>query len=129
MFYHLIVYLLLGFPSGACGKEPTCQCKRHKRGGFDPDPLEEGMATHSSILVWIIPWTKEPGGLLGTIVHGTAKSHTQLKLLSMHAYLLLWAEWYSCQNSYIDSLNPVAQNVTILGYRVFKKVITLKWSC
>ena len=27
------------------------------------DPLEEGMATHSSILVWEIPWTKEPGGL------------------------------------------------------------------
>ena len=27
------------------------------------DPLEEGMATHSSILAWRIPWTGEPGGL------------------------------------------------------------------
>ena len=27
------------------------------------DPLEEGMATHSSILAWRIPWTEEPGGL------------------------------------------------------------------
>ena len=27
------------------------------------DPLEEGMATHSSILPWRIPWTGEPGGL------------------------------------------------------------------
>ena len=27
------------------------------------DPLEKGMATHSSILVWSIPWTEEPGGL------------------------------------------------------------------
>ena len=27
------------------------------------DPLEKGMATHSSILAWRIPWTKEPGGL------------------------------------------------------------------
>ena len=27
------------------------------------DPLEEGMATHSSILIWRIPWTEEPGGL------------------------------------------------------------------
>ena len=27
------------------------------------DPLEEGMATHSSILVWRIPRTEEPGGL------------------------------------------------------------------
>ena len=28
------------------------------------DPLEEGMATHSSILAWRILWTEEPGGLL-----------------------------------------------------------------
>ena len=27
------------------------------------DPLEKGMATHSSILAWRIPWAKEPGGL------------------------------------------------------------------
>ena len=27
------------------------------------DPLEEGLATHSSILAWRIPWTEEPGGL------------------------------------------------------------------
>ena len=27
------------------------------------DPLEKGMATHFSILVWRIPWTEEPGGL------------------------------------------------------------------
>ena len=27
------------------------------------DPLEEEMATHSSILAWGIPWTEEPGGL------------------------------------------------------------------
>ena len=27
------------------------------------DPLEEGMAAHSSILVWRIPWTEEAGGL------------------------------------------------------------------
>ena len=27
------------------------------------DPLEKGMATHSNILAWIIPWTEEPGGL------------------------------------------------------------------
>ena len=27
------------------------------------DPLEKGMATHSSILAWEMPWTEEPGGL------------------------------------------------------------------
>ena len=36
-------------------------------------PLEEGMATHSSILAWRIAWTEEPGRL-----HGVTKSQTQL---------------------------------------------------
>ena len=30
------------------------------------DTLEKGMATHSSILVWKIPWTEEPGRLQST---------------------------------------------------------------
>ena len=30
------------------------------------DPLERGMATHSSILAWRIPWTEEPAGLQST---------------------------------------------------------------
>ena len=30
------------------------------------DPLEDGMATHSSILAWRIPWTEETGGLQST---------------------------------------------------------------
>ena len=36
--------------------------------------LEKGMAAHSSILAWEMPWTEEPGGL----VHGVTKSRTQL---------------------------------------------------
>ena len=39
------------------------------------DPLEKGMATHSSILAWRIPWTEEPGG---NTVHEVTKSGTQL---------------------------------------------------
>ena len=38
------------------------------------DPLEEEMATHSSILVLEIPWTKEPGGLHTD--YGVAESRT-----------------------------------------------------
>ena len=30
------------------------------------DPMEEGVATHSSILAWRIPWAEEPGGLQST---------------------------------------------------------------
>ena len=35
------------------------------------DPLEKGMATHSSILAWRIPWTEEPWP---AVVHGVAQS-------------------------------------------------------
>ena len=45
------------------------------------DPLEEGMATHSSILAWRIPLTEEPGGLLSI----RSQSQTQMKRLSTHA--------------------------------------------
>ena len=39
------------------------------------DPLEQAMATHSSVLGWRIPRTEEPGGL--PTVHGVAKSQTR----------------------------------------------------
>ena len=39
------------------------------------DPLEKGMATHSSILAWKIPWTEEPGVVT---IHGVTESQTQL---------------------------------------------------
>ena len=39
------------------------------------DPLEKGMATHSRILAWRIPWMEKPWW---AIVHGLAKSWTQL---------------------------------------------------
>ena len=41
---------------------------------FQEDPLEKGMAPHSSILAWRIPLTEEPGG---ATVCGVAKSLTQ----------------------------------------------------
>ena len=37
------------------------------------DPLEERMATHSSLLAWRIPWTEEPGR---ATIHGVTKSRT-----------------------------------------------------
>ena len=41
---------------------PTMQETRIPSLGRE-DPLEEEMATHSSVLAWRIPWTEEPGGL------------------------------------------------------------------
>ena len=55
--------LRYGFPGGSDSKESACNA-----GDLDlipglEDPLEEGVATHSSILAWRIPRTEKPGGL------------------------------------------------------------------
>ena len=52
-----------GSPGGSVVKNsPAVQETRVQSLGRE-DPLEEGMATHSSIPAWRIPWTEEPGGL------------------------------------------------------------------
>ena len=52
-----------GFPGGSVVKNlPAMQETQVQYLGGE-DPLEEGMATHSSILVWRIPWAVELGGL------------------------------------------------------------------
>ena len=56
-FINTSVYISKGFPDG---KESACNAGDPDLGR--KDPLEKGMATHSSILAWRIPWT-EPGGL------------------------------------------------------------------
>ena len=55
--------LSLGFPGDSDGKESACSAG--DLGSFlgREDPLEKGMATHSSILAWRILQTEEPGGL------------------------------------------------------------------
>ena len=56
-----------GFPGGTSGKELPANARDIKTLVWplgQNDPLKDGMATHSSILAWRIPWTEEPGGLL-----------------------------------------------------------------
>ena len=49
------------------------------------DPLEEGMATHSSILAWRLPWTEEPGGV--------TKSQTWLSNWAQHTRWMWMCEY------------------------------------
>ena len=53
----------MGFPGGSDGKESACSAGNQVQCLGQEDPLEEGMAMHSSILAWRIPGTEEPGGL------------------------------------------------------------------
>ena len=56
------MYVLV-FPGGSDDKESACNAEGWVRSLGQEDPLEKGMAKHSSILAWKIPSTKEPGGL------------------------------------------------------------------
>ena len=57
------IYICIGFPSSPAVKNlPEMQETQVQSLGWK-DPLEEGMATHSSILAWRIPWTEKPVGL------------------------------------------------------------------
>ena len=50
-----------GFLGGSDGKESACNVG--DLGSIPEDSLAKGLATHSSVLAWRIPWTEKPGGL------------------------------------------------------------------
>ena len=62
------------------------------------DPLEEGMAPHSSVLAWKIPWTEEPGGLQSMGLLRTRLSdftfafhlHALKKEMATHSSVFAW---------------------------------------
>ena len=63
--YILYIHMHMGLPRWLSGKESACKYRRNRRHRFDPwvrKPLEEEMATHSSILAWKIPCTGKPVG-------------------------------------------------------------------
>ena len=51
-----------GFPGDSAVKNPPAVQETWVWSLGWEDPLEQGMATHSSILAWTVPWTEEPGG-------------------------------------------------------------------
>ena len=90
------------FSAGTSGKEPTCQFRRYNETwvwSLDwENPLEESMATHSSILTWRIPWAEDPGGLqsIGSQTVGHNWSRRNKYELSLRQYcpdMLLHLAW------------------------------------
>ena len=83
-FFRIRVQILKtkGFPGGTVVKNKPANSGDSRDVGLIPgleDPLEEEMATHSSILAWRIPGTEEPGGLqsMGSQTVGHDWTHTE----------------------------------------------------
>ena len=69
--------VFLGFPGDSDGKESACSAGDLGLISGLQRPLEKGMAAHSSILAWRIPWTIY-------IAHAVAKSQTRLSNFHTH---------------------------------------------
>ena len=108
--FSLFIYFIhsinsVGFPGSANSKELYCQFRREEMRvrslGWE-DALEEGMAAHSSILAWRIPWAEEPGGLQSIGSHRVghdcsdfANTHTSI------VYICQFQSSNSCHHSQV----------------------------
>ena len=81
------VGIFMTSPSGASQlvlvvKKPPAIQETEAQSQVPEDPMEKGMATHSRILAWRIPWTEEPGGIqfmgLQRVGHDLARTHAHL---------------------------------------------------
>ena len=70
------------------------------------DPLEKGMATHSSILFWRIPWTEKPGGL-----QSIRKRQSKSKISNGHEWIV--------QKMKIQMAFKIWQMVILLGIKEY----------
>ena len=78
----------MGFPHGSVVKNlPTMRIWGNVvQSPGQEDPLEDGMATHSNILAWRIPWTEEPGGLQS--IESQRVRHDWSDLERMHSQVI-----------------------------------------
>ena len=93
------------------------------------DPLEEGMAAHSSILAWRTPWTEKPGGLT---VQGVAKSQTWLPFLSVFSLRIRRYGFKSSYGSFLSlSFLIHKMGIMILCHQLREELAQwdIKWAC
>ena len=83
LFSHVCAWLMAFLNGSEVKNQPAMQGTQVQSLNWD-DPLEKGMATHSSILAWRIPWTEEPGGLQSIELHRVGHNRSDLARTHMH---------------------------------------------
>ena len=112
-------------PRWLSSNESTCRCRRCE---FDPwvggeEPLEEEMATHSSILAWRIPWTEEAGRVQSIGLQESGRSaHTH----SMEGIQTRRSVW--CQGKHVDSEVRSGLSLRTLALILLDNLISLSYS-
>ena len=83
------------------------------------DPTEKGMAIHSSILAWRIPWTEEPGGLqfMGSqrVGHDWATEHKveRADIISLFSQVRYYCPYFSLFSKYLMTIVPPGVDVRL----------------
>ena len=85
----------MGLPGSPVIKNPPAVQETQVQSLGWEDPLEESMATHSSVLAWGIPWTEEPGSPwcckesdMTEATEHTLHTHTHTQMLSLENFTL-----------------------------------------
>ena len=86
ILYIEYIYTYLGFPGGTSGKEPACQCRRHRRRGLISGLGRSSGGGRGNLLQCSCLENPMDRRAWQATVHRVAKSQTQLKRLSTHAY-------------------------------------------
>ena len=73
------IHTHIGLPTGASGKEPVCQCRRHKRHGFDPWVREIPGGGNGNPLQYSCLENPMDRGVWWAIVHGVSKNHAHMR--------------------------------------------------
>ena len=122
------------------GKEPACQCRKHKRHEFDlwvgKIPWRGIMATHSSILAWRIPWTEELGRLqpIGSQKELDTTEHTRTWKQKLRALGRAAEEWVIDAGKIIKKHPPFFSSQWLscfLGHLTLGPAssLVITWSC
>ena len=112
IYIHMWLPYIYGFQGGASDKEPAYNEERRVWSQGQEDPLEEGMATHSSIVAWRIPWTEEPGRLQST---GSQRVGHDWSDLAQHTHT------HTHTHTHVHSCSfPLSQDIEygLLGYTI-----------
>ena len=103
-FYHILYInkhssyrFLLGLPSGTSGKELACQCKRHKRCGFDPWVWKILWRRACNPLQYSCPENTMDRRIWWVTAYRVTKSWTWLKWLSMYLFIETGKSKYECE--------------------------------
>ena len=108
------IYIYMGIPGGASGKKPTCECKRHRRHGFDPWARKIPWRRTYQPTTVFLPGESHGQRSLGDTFHSVAKSWTWLKHLGTHVCVCMYVCVYIYiyiikQNLKVWCNNPVCE--------------------